>query len=307
MEDTPVHEEYFDPHGLDAVVHYVSIPAAGGYEQLQLRRGGRATRGANYPGTTNQDDAVEVDVFAAGVNYADVCIRWGLYESAKKFVGWPITPGFEFSGVVRSAGPKARRDEEARSPEASDETCQTHPLMVRKFRPGDRVFGVTMFGAYSSRVVVPGHQLFHLPENLPYEEGAAFLAVYMTAYYALNILAQPPTGTDVLIHSAAGGVGGLLANLAKIRGNKTVGVIGTSEKLDYAKACGCDQVVDKSICESSSDMWKRIESCATNGLFTAVFGMSLCRLSPFGVCILRKILLLQMQMEDLHYKKVTII
>jgi NADPH:quinone reductase-like Zn-dependent oxidoreductase len=40
-----------------------------------------------------------------GVNYADVCVRWGVYESAKKYVGWPITPGFEFSGVVVDFGP----------------------------------------------------------------------------------------------------------------------------------------------------------------------------------------------------------
>eukprot|EP01138_Halocafeteria_seosinensis_P001008 gb/GECG01001032.1/.p1 GENE.gb/GECG01001032.1/~~gb/GECG01001032.1/.p1 ORF type:complete len:432 (+),score=48.00 gb/GECG01001032.1/:1-1296(+) len=279
MEETNVHEEYFEANqeerqDTDDVVEYVSIPQPGGYEQLQIARKPTALLGANY--TSPGEDAVEVDVFAAGVNYADVCIRWGLYESAKKFVGWPITPGFEFSGVVRKAASEARSDtleSGAQHPPASASKMNSNMQAKQrgKFKPGDRVFGVTMFGAYSKRVIVPAHQLFHLPESLSYEEGAAFLAVYMTAYYALNVLAQPPSGSSVLIHSAAGGVGGLLSNLARIRGNKAVGVVGRSDKIEYAERCGCDAVVDKSKCDSHAAMWTEIERHGADGLFTAVF------------------------------------
>ena len=61
-----------------------------------------------------------------GVNYADCCVRWGLYESAKKFVGWPIIPGFEFSGKIIKIGSE-----------------------VKRFKIGEKVFGVTMFGSSS--------------------------------------------------------------------------------------------------------------------------------------------------------------
>jgi len=72
------------------------------------------------------------------VNYADICIRWGLYESAFQYVGWPIVPGFDFSGVVENSS----------SPD---------------FQVGDNVFGFTMFGAYSSRLLVPSTQVRRLP------------------------------------------------------------------------------------------------------------------------------------------------
>ena len=72
---------------------------------------------------------VRVNYFS--VNYADICIRWGLYDSANKFVGWPIVPGFDISGTVEWAG------------------------STSGFSIGDRVFGATFFGAYSTRVLVP--------------------------------------------------------------------------------------------------------------------------------------------------------
>ena len=97
---------------------------------------------------------------AFGLNYADCCIRWGLYESAKKFVGWPITPGFEFSGTVKWIG-------------NSNNT---------KFKVGDDVFGVSMFGAYSTEVIVPKHQIFHKPNNFSMSEAAAFLWYFPFIY-----------------------------------------------------------------------------------------------------------------------------
>ena len=97
----------------------------------------------------NEDTLVTVDIAYAGVNYADVCIRWGLYSSAKKYNGYPITPGFEFSGVVHSVGPA-----------------------VTQFKKGDEVFGVTMFGAYSTRVVVPEHQIFKPSSASPFTQRA---------------------------------------------------------------------------------------------------------------------------------------
>jgi NADPH:quinone reductase-like Zn-dependent oxidoreductase len=72
----------------------ISIPAAGGYDKLQLLRleEGASTKGANL--TIPEEELVVVETAFAGVNYADCCVRWGLYASAKEYVGWPITPGF---------------------------------------------------------------------------------------------------------------------------------------------------------------------------------------------------------------------
>ena len=101
----------------------------------------------NEHAKVNEDTLVTVDVAYAGVNYADVCIRWGLYSSAKKYNGYPITPGFEFSGTVQSVGSS-----------------------VTQFKKGDNVFGVTMFGAYSTRVTVPECQLFTPSSASPFTQ-----------------------------------------------------------------------------------------------------------------------------------------
>lgn len=86
----------------------IPIPSAGGYDKLEYRElsEGEFTEGANIKNNEKitEDDLVVVKTYASGVNFADVCIRWGVYESAKKFVGWPITPGFEFSGEIESKG-----------------------------------------------------------------------------------------------------------------------------------------------------------------------------------------------------------
>ena len=77
----------------------VSIARAGAYEQLRIVEAAALVPGAGE---------VRVDVAFAGVNYADCVVRMGLYESAKKYVGWPITPGFEVAGTVGAVGPGAR-------------------------------------------------------------------------------------------------------------------------------------------------------------------------------------------------------
>lgn len=190
------------------------------------------------PDLSISESEVLVRTKAIGVNYADVLVRWGVYKSAKEYVGWPITPGFEFSGEVISVGSQ-----------------------VSKFKVGDPVFGVTRFDAYAEQVKVPESQLFHLPSELTFEEAAAFPAVYMTAYHALfqNFVLRPDMW--VLVHSAAGGVGTALLQLAKVGGCKTVGVVGSSHKVQTAKDFGADYVIDK----SKQDIWEEVEKICPQG------------------------------------------
>lgn len=197
----------------------IRIPSAGGYDKLVYMplSEGEYTEGANIKFNENikDEDLVIVKTYACGVNYADVCIRWGLYESAKKFVGWPITPGFEFSGEVESKGEN-----------------------VKEFEIGQKVFGVSLFGAYSQRIRVPKHQIFPLPEKLDQYEAAGFLTVALTAWYAMFELVRPRAGSWILVHSAGGGVGSMLVQLAKISGCHVVGVVGASHKVDLVKQLG---------------------------------------------------------------------
>src|SRR5262249_7363979 len=122
----------------------VLIGSAGGYERLRLvEEPDPEPRGA---------DEVLVRVEAIGVNYADCPVPMGLYESAKTYVGWPITPGFEVSGTLAD---------------------------------GERVMALTRFGGYATHVVVPQHQVFPIPDGFTFAEAAAFPVVHVTAYYAL--------------------------------------------------------------------------------------------------------------------------
>lgn len=123
-----------------------------------------------------------MDVQAAGTSYADCVVHMGLFESAKKYVGWPITPGFEIAGTVAALGEG-----------------------VTDLAPGAQVFGVSRSGGYASRVVLPRHQVFVLPERLTVPQAAGFPAVFMTAYFALYELLRLRSGMTVLVHSTAGG------------------------------------------------------------------------------------------------------
>lgn len=208
----------------------VVIERPGGYERLKLRE--CADPGAPKPGH------VLVRTEAIGVNYADVAVRWGLYESANKLKGYPITPGFEFAGRVEGV--------------ASG---------VKNFKPGDAVFGVSFFDSYATHVEVPEHQLFARPKQFSAAEAAAFPAVHLTAYHALfqNVVIRP--GMNVLVHSAAGGVGTALLQLGKIAGLRMVAVVGASHKIQTAREFGADAVIDK----STADLWAEARKLSPGG------------------------------------------
>ncbi|HEX8796724.1 MAG TPA: alcohol dehydrogenase catalytic domain-containing protein, partial [Polyangiaceae bacterium] len=105
----------------------VVIHRPGGHDRLRIE---------NAPDPTPGEGEVVVESAAIGVNYADCIVRMGLYESAKKYVGWPITPGFEVAGTVLAVGEG-----------------------VRDVRPGAQVIAVTRFGGYASHVRVPRDQI----------------------------------------------------------------------------------------------------------------------------------------------------
>jgi len=214
----------------------IVIERPGGYQRLKI-----IESALPQP----QRNEVLVEVFAAGVNFADIFIRLGLYKSAKEFVGWPITPGFEFSGKVLQCG----RD-------------------VSGITEGAAVFGLTRFGAYASHLCVPADQVYAVAPNSKFtaEQWAGFPAVFLTAYHGLfqNIVLR--AGMKILVHSAAGGVGGALLQLGKIAGCRMFGVVGSSHKVDTASINGADDVIDK----SKEDLWAKAEAICPDG-FDIVF------------------------------------
>src|SRR5262245_12958905 len=131
----------------------VVIHRAGGYDELVIEE---------HPDLEPGPGELVVEIRAAGVNYADCIVRMGLYESARKYVGWPITPGFEFSGRVKKLG-----------------------AGVTDVAIGQPVFGVSRFDAYATEVRVPRHQVFKRPEGIDDAKMAAFPAVFLTAWFAL--------------------------------------------------------------------------------------------------------------------------
>ena len=213
------------------IVKKIVIERPGGYRRLQVQECENPTPG---------DNEVLVEITAAGINFADVFIRLGLYKSARKFVGWPITPGFEFSGRVLECGGG-----------------------VTDLAEGASVFGITRFGAYATHLCVPRKQVYLIPEDSKFtsDQWAAFPAVFLTAYHGLfqNFVLRP--GMKILVHSAAGGVGGALLQLGNIADCRMTGVVGSTHKVNTAFNCGAAQVIDK----SKEDLWARAREICPDG------------------------------------------
>lgn len=211
----------------------VVIERPGGYERLTL---------VEAPWPAPGPGEVRVAVRAIGVNYADCVVRMGLYKSASEFVGWPITPGFEVAGEVEAVGEG-----------------------VTQWQPGARVVAVTRFGGYASAVCVPEHQVFAAPAGLGFAQAAALPVVFLTAWYALHAVAHARAGETILVHSAAGGVGGLLCQLGRMQGCRVIGVVGGPHKVAAAREAGADVVIDK----SQAPLWPAVEAAAPGGVDVA--------------------------------------
>lgn len=207
----------------------IVIHSPGGYERLKIETAPDPVMG---PGE------VLIDVEAIGVNFADCITRMGLYASAREFAGYPMTPGFEVAGTVAAVGKG-----------------------VRDLEPGAVVMGVTLFNAYQSKISLPRAQVFRVPYHWTATQAAGFPTAFLTAWYALFELANTRMEHTVLVHSAAGGVGQALVQLAKLAGCKVAAVVGGAHKTACVEALGADCVIDK----SSEDLWATARLYAPEG------------------------------------------
>jgi len=158
---------------------------------------------------------VRIRVEAAGVNFIDTYQRSGLYP-----LPLPFTLGMEAAGIVTAVG-----------------------AGVTGFKVGDRVASARVSGGYADEAIVPAPHLVNVPEGVSSRQGAALLLQGLTAHYlACDTFSLKP-GDTALIHAAAGGVGLLLVQIAKLRGARVIGTAGTGEKARLAREAGADQVV----------------------------------------------------------------
>ena len=157
-----------------------------------------------------------VRIEAAGVNFIDVYHRTGAYKGT-----FPLTLGIEGAGVVEQVGPG-----------------------VKDVRTGDRVASVAFAGSYAQYALAPAGKLVRLPEGVSASEGAAAILQGMTAHYLALSTYPLKEGDTCLVHAAAGGVGRLLCQVAKMRGARVVATAGGPEKVRIAHDAGADEAID---------------------------------------------------------------
>ena len=153
---------------------------------------------------------------AIGLNYIDTYHRTGLYP-----VKTPLVLGQEAAGVVDAVGEG-----------------------VSRFAVGDRAaYGTGPMGAYAQFHVVPEGRAVKLPESISFETAAAAMLKGMTTEFLVRRCYPVKAGEAVLIHAAAGGVGGLLTQWTKHLGAHVIGAVGSEEKAAIARGQGCDEVI----------------------------------------------------------------
>lgn len=161
---------------------------------------------------------VRVRIKAAGLNFAEVSARQGIYPAAPKP---PCIVGYEGAGVVDQLG-----------------------AGVRDLKEGDRVMFLRKFGAHADVATVPLAQLVKIPDAMSFEDAAALPVNYLTAYQMLFRIRRIQPGDRVLIHAAAGGVGTAVLQLCRTVDDVTTFGTASSSKHDYVREHGCDHPID---------------------------------------------------------------
>jgi len=184
----------------------IRVHTQGGPEVMKLEEIAEPTAGAGQ---------AVVKIEAAGLNFVDVYFRSGMYKAPL-----PLTPGLEAAGTVTAVGPG-----------------------VTDLKPGDRVAYTGISGSYAQVNVCPADRLVKLPDKLTFRDGAAAMLQGMTAHYLTRSTYPLKKGDTALVHAAAGGMGLLLTQMAKMFGATVIGTVSTEEKAALAKQAGADHVI----------------------------------------------------------------
>ncbi len=186
----------------------IVVHELGGPEKLQFETVPEATPAAGQ---------ARIRHSAIGLNFVDVYYRTGLYKAPSL----PFTPGQEGAGVVEAVGPG-----------------------VTGLAIGDRVAYAGVNGAYAETRVIAADRLVRLPSGIDDSTAAAMMLKGMTAEYLLLRCARVARGDTILFHAAAGGVGSIACQWAKVLGLQVIGTAGGQDKVGRARQNGCDEVID---------------------------------------------------------------
>jgi len=203
-----------------------------------------------------------VTIEAIGLNYVDCNFRMGAYQATL-----PFTPGMEAAGTVAATGSG-----------------------VAELRAGDRVVYAPHMGAYAEYSVVPADRLVPIPEGMDARTAAAALLQGMTAHYLATGTYPLKRGDTALVHAAAGGVGSLLVQIAKMRGARVFGTVSTPEKAQLAHAAGADDVILYTRQDFAAEVMRLTNGRGVNVVYDSVgrstFDQSLRCLAVRGVLAL---------------------
>jgi NADPH2:quinone reductase len=231
----------------------VRIHTPGGPEALTYEDVPEPTPGAGQ---------AAVRLGASGVNYIDVYFRTGQYKAPL-----PLTIGLEGAGTVTAVG-----------------------AGVTDVKAGDRVAWTGVPGSYAEVTVVPADRLVMLPDTLTFKDGAAAMLQGMTAHYLVTSTYPLKKGDTCLVHAAAGGVGLLLCQMARMRGATVIGTVSTEEKARLAREAGADHVIVYTKADFEAEV-KRLTGGAGvhvnyDGVGASTFDKGLNCLRPRGLMVL---------------------
>lgn len=205
---------------------------------------------------------VVVDVAAAGVNFIDVYFRTGQYKADS-----PVVLGSEAAGTVSAVGDD-----------------------VSEVAPGDRVAYAMVRGSYAEQVVVPAGMVVRVPDAVSLEVAAAAMLQGMTAHYLTHSTFPIEAGHTCLVHAAAGGAGGLIVQMAKQRGARTIGTVSTAAKEREVRALGCDEVIRYTEQDFETEVRTLTDGRGVDVVYDSVgqttFDKSLKVLRPRGMLVL---------------------
>lgn len=208
----------------------IEVTQFGGPEQLRLREEATPTPKAGQ---------LLIEVKASGINFADLVARSGHYPPVPSV---PFRPGFEVAGTVIEVGEG-----------------------VEGFQKGARVMALVQGGGYASHAVVEASNAVPLPDSLDFAPATALLIQGLTAYFLLEA-GNFQAGDTVLIPSAAGGLGSLAVQMAKLKGAGKVIGLASPSKHDHVRALGADEVFDY-----TQSGWSKPVLDATNGKGVDIF------------------------------------
>ena len=237
----------------DIVMKAVVVRQYGGPDVLQMEE-----RPLPQPGP----DQACVRVEAAGVNFRDIYLRSGLHEPRL-----PLYLGLEGAGVVETVGPD-----------------------VEDLTPGDRVAWIWVQGSYATHIVTSTSKLVPLPRNMTTRDAAAVIFQGVTAQYLATSCYPVKSGDTCLIHAAAGGVGQLLCQIARMRGARVIGTASTPAKAAIAQEAGADDVIFYREQDFEREVKRMTEGRGVQVVYDSVgkdtFGRSLDSLAPRGYLVL---------------------